>query len=109
MKHPLNTKRRSNNQGRKRQLGFVAVGLVGLGLFAIASRSEAAFREPPSMSREQVQSGLRSRQRAMEIRQELRRLRQQEGRRAAGGGPGRGGLPRLPRDPIPAPPPASLP
>ncbi len=86
---------------------LAAVTLLA-GALAPPAFSAVPLREPPTMSREEVQSGLRARQRAMEVRQELRRLRQQHGR-GLGIAPGRNPIPRLPRDPGVAPPPAALP
>lgn len=67
-----------------------------------------ALREPGTMSRDEVRSGIRDRQRGMDLRQQRQRERRfEDGRRRIGPG-GRSTI-RLPRNPIPAPPPESLP
>lgn len=60
------------------------------------------------MGREEVRSSVRDRQRSMELRQQRQRERRFEDGRRRIGPSGRSTI-RLPRNPVPAPPPESLP
>ncbi len=101
---------RSRRGGRVRWEARKVAWLGGTFLASalLAVPVSAAIREPGLLNRDQVRSGLGGRIEQMQNRQELRLRSRDGGTRYRMNPSGRPEI-RVPRDPLPAPPPASLP
>lgn len=109
-KHWFEWARWGRNAGVRRgwRRPAIVMAVAAASLFVDAGVVLAALREPPLLNRDQVRAGLSGRLEQMQSRQRRHLERRDRGGRYRMSPGGRPEI-RVPRDPMPAPPPAALP